>query len=92
MTEAEPTNDSGAIVMQYPPLLTKNHIAELLKRTVRTVCRLESQGRIPGSVNVGNQRMWMRDEILHWISSGCPSRRVWERQHPKYLKTTGGRA
>ena len=92
MTDAVVASESQPVATQYPPLLTKHHIAELLERTVRTVYRLESQGRIPSSVNVGNQRMWMRDEIMHWISSGCPPRRVWEKNHPKYRKATGGRA
>lgn len=90
MTETIATNESQPVAMQYPPLLTKNHIAELLERTVRTVYRLESQGRIPSSVNVGNQRMWVRDEIMHWIDSSCPPRRVWEKLHAKYRKKTGG--
>lgn len=86
MTEPIATNESHPDAMQYPPLLTKDHMAELLKRVVRTVYRLESQGKIPSSVNIGDQRMWMRDEIMHWISSCCPPRRVWERLHPKYRK------
>ncbi len=90
MTEAEPKNDNGPVVLEYPPLLTKDHMAELLERTIRTIYRLESQGRIPSSVNVGTQRMWIRDEIMLWIDSSCPSRRVWEKLHPKYRKKTGG--
>ena len=50
----------------------------------------ESQGRIPSSVNVAAQRMWVRDEIMNWIDSSCPSRRVWEKLHPKYRKKAGG--
>ena len=90
MTEAESMNDSDTVVVQYPPLLTKDHMAELLGRTIRTIYRWESQGRIPSSVNVAAQRMWRRDEIMHWIDSSCPSRRVWEKLHPKYRKKTGG--
>ena len=75
---------------QYPPLLTKSQMSKLLGRTIRTIYRWESQGRIPSSANVGNQRMWVRDEIMHWIDSSCPPRRVWEKLHPKYRKTTGG--
>lgn len=82
--------ESGLGVVQYPPLLTKVHMADLLRRTIRTIYRLECQGRIPSSVNVGNQRMWRRDEIMHWIDSSCPPRRVWEKLHPKYRKKTGG--
>jgi len=92
MTEAMTTNGSQPAGLQYPPLLTKNHMAELLGRTVRTVYRLESQGRLPESVNIGTQRVWVRDEIMHWIESGCPARRQWERLHPKYRKSKGGRS
>ncbi|HWL11226.1 MAG TPA: helix-turn-helix domain-containing protein [Planctomicrobium sp.] len=66
-------------------------MATLLDRTVRTVYRLESQGRLPESVNIGRQRVWGRREIMHWIESGCPPRKVWERLHPKYRKPKGGR-
>ncbi len=90
MTEAVATDKSQPVAMQYPPLLTKNHMAELLKRAIRTIYRWESQGRIPSSVNVADQRMWIRDEIMHWIDSHCPPRRVWEKLHPKYRKKTGG--
>ncbi|MAX39036.1 MAG: hypothetical protein CME33_21040 [Gimesia sp.] len=91
MNEVTPTNKSQAISILFPPLLTKHHMAELLGRTVRTIYRLESQGRIPESVNIGTQRVWSRDEIMHWIESGCPARRQWERLHPKYRKSKGGR-
>ena len=90
MTDASETLARGTLARQYQLLLTKQHMAELLGRTIRTIYRLESQGRIPSSVNVGNQRMWIRDEIMHWIDSSCPSRRVWEKLHPKYRKKTGG--
>jgi excisionase family DNA binding protein len=90
MTEVKATDAGSTVAQPYPPLLTKDHMAELLGRTVRTIYRWESQGRIPSSVNVGTQRVWVRDEIMHWISSGCPSRRVWERVHPKYRKSKGG--
>ncbi len=91
MTEATPIGGGGTLVRQYPPLLTKNHMAELLGRTIRTIYRWEFQGRIPSSVNVGTQRLWVRDEIMHWIDSSCPPRRVWEKLHPKYRKKDGGR-
>lgn len=91
MTVSASINDSHPAVLQYPPLLTKHHMAELLGRTVRTIYRLESQGLLPESVNIGTQRVWVRDEIMHWVESGCPARRPWERLHPKYRKSKGGR-
>ena len=90
MSEAEETTARGTPAQEYPPLLTKGHMADLLDRTVRTIYRLESRGLIPSSVNVGSQRVWVRDEVLHWTSSGCPLRRVWERLHPRYRKTNRG--
>jgi len=77
---------SEAAVQQLPLLLTTSHLAQLLKRSERTVCRLESQGRLPSSMKVGSQRIWTREEMLDWFASGCPSRRNWERMHPKYRK------
>lgn len=90
MTEEIPTVGTVTQAHQYPPLLTKNHMAELLERTVRTIYRWENQGLIPSSVNVATQRMWVRDEVMHWVDSKCPPRRVWEKLHPKYRKKAGG--
>lgn len=89
---SKPTNGDQTTEVPYPPLLTKHHMAELLDRTIRTVYRLESQGRLPESVNIGSQRVWAREEVTHWIESGCPDRRKWERLHPKYRKAKGGRS
>ena len=86
MIEATEITASGMLAQQYPPLLTKEHMAELLRRSVRTIYRLETQGRLPSSVNVGSQRMWVLDEVLKWIAAACPPRRVWERLHPSYRK------
>lgn len=77
---------SGTLDQQYPPLLTKAHMSELLSRSVRTIYRLESRGELPSSMNVGSQRLWVLDEVLNWIAAACPPRRVWERLHPKYRK------
>lgn len=78
-------------LLECRPLMTKTDIAELLERTVRTVYRLQRQGKLPGSVNIGSQRVWSRKEVTHWIDSGCPSRREWERLHPEYKKVKGGK-
>ena len=91
MSDKTTNNEFQPADLPYPLLLTKHHMAGLLNRTVRTIYRLESQGRLPESVNIGTQRVWSRDEIMHWIESGCPSRRQWLRLHPKYRKPKGGR-
>ncbi len=90
MTKSAITNESQTTTFQDPPLLTKHDMAKLLRRTVRTIYRLESQGRLPESVNIGTQRVWVREEIMHWIQDGCLARRQWERLHSKYRKTKGG--
>lgn len=76
----------GTLARQYPPLLTKQDMAELLGRSVRTIYRLESRGELPSSVNVGSQRLWVYEEVSNWIAAACPLRRAWERLHPKYHK------
>ena len=85
MTEATATV-AGILVGQLPTLLTKRHMAELLERHVRTIYRLESQGKLPSSVNIGSQRVWSLDEVQNWIAAGCPPRRDWEKRYPKYRK------
>lgn len=90
MNVATSAGGGGTPPPEYPPLLTKNHMAVLLDRTVRTIYRWEHQGLIPSSVNVATQRVWARDEIMHWVDSSCPPRRVWEKLHPKYRKKSGG--
>ncbi len=90
MIEATETTASGTLAQQYPPLLTKEHMSELLGRSVRSIYRWEREGRLPSSVNLGSQRLWVLDEVLKWIAAGCPPRRVWERLHPSYRKKGGG--
>lgn len=89
MTEATTTAAGGTLAQQYPPLLTKKQMAELLSRSVRTIYRLESQGKLPSSVSLGAQRLWVLDEVLKWITAACPPRRAWERLHPNYHKKGG---
>lgn len=86
MVEAMTLTDCQPSVRQYPPLLTKHHLAELLRRSVRTIYRLESEGKLPSSVNVGSQRLWVQEEVSNWIAAACPTRQAWERLHPKYRK------
>lgn len=86
MTEPTSTGADGTLAQQFPPLLNKHKMAELLGRSVRTIYRLESKGELPSSVNVGSQRLWVQEEVSNWIAAACPSRRVWERLHPKYRK------
>jgi predicted DNA-binding transcriptional regulator AlpA len=86
MTESTGTADGGTHDEPYPPLLTKDHMSELLRRSVRTIYRLESQGKLPSSVNVGSQRLWVQEEVSNWIAAACPPRHAWERLYPKYRK------
>jgi excisionase family DNA binding protein len=85
--EAKQDEAISTHIKQYPPLLTKKDMAELLRRSVRTIYRLERQGQLPSSTNVGSQRLWGLDEVQKWITAACPPRRVWERLHPKYRKS-----
>jgi len=62
-------------------LLTARQVAAQLNISVRTLWRLESSGKLPRPVVVGSSKRWIREELLAWISSGCPSREDWEEGH-----------
>ena len=61
-----------AAVPAEPLLITAGELAALLHVSVRSLWRLRSCGVIPEPVRLGNSVRWRRDEILCWISEGCP--------------------
>lgn len=68
----KPTHQSLGDV-QEPLLLTALELAHLLHVSLRTVWRLNSAQLVPEPVRLGNAVRWRRDEILCWISEGCPT-------------------
>lgn len=40
--------------------------------------RRHSAAEVPAAVHIGGATRWRRLELLAWIESGCPARKVWE--------------
>lgn len=40
--------------------------------------RLRAAGKLPPAVKLGRSVRWRRDEVVQWISAGCPPARVWD--------------
>jgi excisionase family DNA binding protein len=54
-------------------LMTAEEIAKLLQVSVRSIWRLRSAEAIPRPLKIGGSIRWRRDDLLGWISAGCPS-------------------
>lgn len=55
-------------------LLPAKQVAKLLQISPRTLWRLLSMGGIVSPVKIGHNVRWRKDELMHWISEGCPAR------------------
>lgn len=40
--------------------------------------KLVSSGKTPKPVRLGGNVRWSRDELIAWVTAGCPSRTKWE--------------
>jgi PTS system nitrogen regulatory IIA component len=54
---------------EYPPIMTAEEVAELLRLNTRTITKLASGGGIP-YLKVANQYRFSREKIMHWIENG----------------------
>jgi hypothetical protein len=59
-------------------LIDIDQLSVLLRRSVTSLERDQSAGRLPVQVYVGGSKRWRRAEIVAWVSAGCPSRARWE--------------
>lgn len=64
---------------QHAPLLLRaSDAAALCNTSVRTWRAWDRTGRIPQSVRIGRKIFWRPDELMAWITAGCPDRITWE--------------
>jgi predicted DNA-binding transcriptional regulator AlpA len=59
-------------------LIDITQLADLLRRSVASLERDQSAGRLPAPVYVGGSRRWRRAEIEAWVLAGCPERARWD--------------
>ena len=63
----------------HPPLLlTAEDVGRELQVSLRTVRRLDMEGKLPEPVHVGRAVRWRREEVRAWIAAGCPTRDHWQ--------------
>lgn len=64
---------------QHPALTTTaGGVARMLSVSIRQVWRLNTIGRLPKPLRLGNCVRWRVDEIRAFVAAGCPSRQEWE--------------
>ena len=66
-------------------LIDIDQLSVLLRRSVASLERDQTAGRLPAQVYVGGSRRWRRAEVVAWVAAGCPARTRWEE-----LRAAGG--
>lgn len=61
-------------------LIDIDQLSVLLRRSVASLERDQTAGRLPAQVYVGGSRRWRRAEIEAWVAAGCPTRAAWDEQ------------
>ncbi|MEZ6098161.1 MAG: helix-turn-helix domain-containing protein [Pirellulaceae bacterium] len=56
-----------------PELINVTQLAELLNLSVRTVWRLNAQGKLPAPLRLGRSVKWRKNEIYEWLANLCPT-------------------
>jgi len=80
-TQTSETRAAAAEARQNGLLLTAKDLAAELAIGVRTVWRMEKDGRLPRPVNpYGKLKRWRRQDVLEWLEKGCPVRKDSERR------------
>ena len=64
---------NGDQIEEPSELMRVGEVAEKLRVSIRTVWRLNSSGRIPKPLRLGNNVRWRSNDIADWISDGCPA-------------------
>ena len=66
------------------PLIAISELSVLTGgRSIPSLERDDAAGRLPPPVRIGRSKRWRRQEILDWISAGCPNRQTWEAMNKK---------
>ena len=59
-------------------LIDIRQLAQMLNRSVGSLERDQTFGRLPKPVRIGGSRQWRRAEIEAWVLAGCPHQAAWE--------------
>ena len=70
LTEKTPPADAPL----RPLLVDINRLAVLLGRSVASLERDQSAGRLPAPLRIGGSKKWRLSDIQAWVAAGCPAR------------------
>jgi excisionase family DNA binding protein len=73
-------------------LIDVQEVARRLGISDRTVWRLNSAGKLPKPITIGQKsKRWRADEIAAWVEAGCPDRKAWEKDRAGRMVDSGRR-
>ncbi len=58
-------------------LLSAADLAQEWGLNIRTIRRMDLDGRLPRAVRISRAVRWRRSEVVAWIRAGCPKREEW---------------
>jgi prophage regulatory protein len=61
-----------------PLCLGADEVAALLGIGKTLLFELDSAGRIPAPLKLGNRCVWAISELRAWVAAGCPDRQRWQ--------------
>lgn len=61
--------------LDAPLLVDVKGLSRLTSLSTRTLWRLRSAGKLPGSVKIGSRVVWSYESIRLWVDAGCPESR-----------------
>lgn len=53
---------------EFPMLLYKGDMARVLRRSERSVDRLDRAGKLPARLPLNGRPCWSRDQVLAWLN------------------------
>jgi hypothetical protein len=66
------TDDSAT---NLPPVLYKADLAQIFRKSARSIDRLHRSGRLPDPLDIPGRPCWSRNQILNWLETGAIRRR-----------------
>lgn len=57
-------------------VLTIPEVSEMLRISLRSAYQMAQDGKLPGAVKVGNQWRISREQLMDWLASSTPEKKV----------------
>lgn len=85
-----PSSATAAADAPEPLLWTAEDVARELRVSLRTIRRLDAEGKLPRPIQIGRAVRWRRLEVLAWVDDGCPARAHWKWKPEKLVGRRSG--